>query len=197
MENKKKASKSITQICTEWTKNKLSNPAKPINPITNYSIKKFSAKYNELEKLCANVKTDEIKKEDIKIVKRKSVLSKPLTAELCELWMKNKYKNPISNYNINESSRIYKEFNEECPVILAAAKKTVQPKKDKIIPKIKDIKIPKINIINDEQEEDRSNDKVYYPSIEDPEFRSKLMALKEINMHKIYDYEDILTTADF
>ena len=197
MENKKKASKSITQICTEWTKNKLSNPTKPINPITNYSIKKFSAKYNELEKLCANVKTEEIKKEDIKIVKRKSVLSKPLTAELCELWMKNKYKNPISNYNINESSRIYKEFDEECPAILAAAKKTVQPKKDKIIPKIKDIKIPKIDIINDEQEEDRSNDKVYYPSIEDPEFRSKLMALKEINMHKIYDYEDILTTADF
>jgi hypothetical protein len=64
MENRKKGQKSILDICTEWAKNKLINPLKPINPLTNYSIKKNSAKYNELEKLCFNVKIDNIKKED-------------------------------------------------------------------------------------------------------------------------------------
>jgi hypothetical protein len=197
MENKKKGNKSITQICTEWNKNKLINPIKPINPITNYSVKKFSAKYNELEKMCSAVKIDEIIKEEIKPFKKKSVLSKPLTAELCELWMKNKYKNPITNYNINENSKIYKEFNDDCPAILASVKKTNPvSQKEKIISKIKTNIIPEINIV-EEQEEDRTNDTVYYPSIEDPEFRNKLMALKEINIHKIYDYDDILTIEDF
>ena len=46
MENRKKGQKSILDICTEWAKNKLINPLKPINPLTNYSIKKNSAKYN-------------------------------------------------------------------------------------------------------------------------------------------------------
>jgi hypothetical protein len=48
--------KTLVEICTEWNKNKLINPLKPINPITDYSIKKNSAKYNEIEKLCMNVK---------------------------------------------------------------------------------------------------------------------------------------------
>ncbi len=192
MEYKKKETKNITQICNEWNKNKLLNPLKPINPITNYSIKKFSAKYNELEKLCANIKIDEIK-EDIKPIKKKSVLSKPLTVELCQSWMKNKYKNPITNYNINENSKIYKEFQENCPDILASNKKPIlPPKKTKTNLIIKDIEIPKIN-----DNEDRENDNIYYPSIEDPEFRNKLMALKEINMHKIYKYDDILSIEDF
>ncbi len=197
MEINKKKNKSNLDICKEWTKNKLINPLKPINPITNYSIKKNSAKYNELEKLCYGLKIDDINKDDIQQVKKKSVLSKPLTAELCELWMKNKYKNPITNYNINETSKIYKEFESECPAILEKI-----PKKSNIIStKVKKVinSIIKPNddtiIINDE--EDKSNDKIYYPSIEDPEFRNKLMALKEINVHKIYDYDDIMNIADF
>ena len=120
--------KSLFDICTEWNKNKLINPLKPINPITDYSIKKNSAKYNELEKLCMNVKIniDELKKDIIKI-KKKSALSKPLTKELCEKWMTNKFKNPITNYNINENSPIYKEFEKLCNY-----KPKSPPKKDLI-----------------------------------------------------------------
>ena len=111
--------KSLLEICIEWNKNKLINPLKPINPITEYSIKKNSAKYNELEKLCMNIKIniDELKKDIIKL-KKKSVLTSPLTIELCEKWMANKFKNPITNYNINENSLIYKEFDNECPSLL-------------------------------------------------------------------------------
>lgn len=200
MENKKKEQKSINDICTEWAKNKLINPLKPINPLTNYSIKKNSAKYNELEKLCFNIKISEIKKEDFEIQKKKSVLTKPLTIELCEAWMKNKYKNPITNYNINETSKIYKEFQEDCPALLA--------KKKEIIEKIPKIVISPV-IINEEDKDkkkdkksndnhdDNKNDNVYYPSIEDPDFRDKLIALKEINMHKIYNYDDINLIQDF
>ena len=46
MKRKKKGQKSTLDICTEWAKNKLINPLKPINPLTNYSIKKKSTKNN-------------------------------------------------------------------------------------------------------------------------------------------------------
>ena len=196
MENRKKGQKSILDICTEWAKNKLINPLKPINPLTNYSIKKNSAKYNELEKLCFNVKIDNIKKEDFPTIKKKSVLTKPLTLELCEAWMKNKYKNPITNYNINETSKIFKEFQEDCPAILANKKEVVTKKiqKTTLSPIISNNSNDDID--NDDDNDDK-NDKIYYPSIEDPDFRDKLMAMKEINMHKIYNYDDILTIQDF
>ena len=196
--------KPLSEICIEWNKNKLINPSKPINPITDYSIKQYSAKYNELEKLCMNVKIniDELKKDIVKI-KKKTALSKPLTKELCEQWMKNKFKNPITNYNINENSPIYKEFENECPALV------VNTKVNKILinPSIKPSNKPAIikpSITNDIYKDDNNNDdnddnedRVYYPSIEDPEFRDKLMALKEINMHKISKYDDINSIEDF
>lgn len=187
--------KSLIDICTEWNKNKLINPLKPINPITDYSIKKNSAKYNELEKLCMNVKLnlDDLNKTII-IQKKKTALSKPLTKELCEIWMNNKFKNPITNYNINENSPIYKEFEKDCPELLLKENK-------KEIPNIKKI----ISIIDKKNKEDDydniddidNDDRIYYPSIEDPDFRDKLMALKEINMHKISKYDDINSIEDF
>jgi len=197
--------KSLFDICTEWNKNKLINPLKPINPITDYSIKKNSAKYNELEKLCMNVKIniDELKKDIIKI-KKKSALSKPLTKELCEKWMTNKFKNPITNYNINENSPIYKEFENECPSLLITTninKPIINPN---IKPSIKIINsdskyIKDIKDIKDTKDTDdiEDEDRVYYPSIEDPDFRDKLMALKEINMHRISKYDDINSIEDF
>ena len=49
--------KSLIDICTEWNKNKLINPLKPINPITDYSIKKNSAKYKIAKELSINKKS--------------------------------------------------------------------------------------------------------------------------------------------
>ena len=188
---------TLLELCREWNKNKLINPFKPINPITDYSIKKNSAKYNELEKMCMNVKLnlDELNKDIIKN-KKKSALSKPLTKELCEKWMLNKFKNPITNYNINEYSPIYKELDIECKQLL---------KPNPIVNTNPNIKPSIANIINENQNEnlfpneetEESEDKIYYPSIEDPNFRDKLMALKEINMHKISKYNDINSIDDF
>jgi hypothetical protein len=191
--------KTLFEICTEWNKNKLINPSKPINPITDYSIKKNSAKYNEIEKLCMNVKIniDDINKDIVKI-KKKTALTKPITKELCIKWMENKFKNPITNYNINENSPIYKEFDNECPSLLL----NNNINKSIVNPNIK----PSIKIIDNKNDNDddkeideeiEDEDKVYYPAIEDPNFRDKLMALKEINMHRISKYDDINSIQDF
>ena len=197
--------KTLVEICTEWNKNKLINPLKPINPITDYSIKKNSAKYNEIEKLCMNVKIniDDIKKDGIK-TKKKTALTKPLTKELCEKWMANKFKNPITNYNINENSPIYKEFDNECPPLLNTnVNKPIKNPNIKPSIKIIDNTVNSVNSlttfkgINKDDEDIEDEDRIYYPSIEDPEFRDKLMALKEINMHRISKYDDINSIEDF
>lgn len=137
--NKKKP---LIQICQEWYQNKLNNPLNPINPQTEYAVKQNGPKYRELEKLCKTVKII-INDKDIPIINKKTVLGQPLTPELCEKWMKDKFKNPISNYTIRPTAAIYKELAAECPNILANFKKTIkQPEIKKPEIKKPDIKKP-------------------------------------------------------
>ena len=195
--NKKK---SLTQICQEWYQNKLNNPLNPINPITEYTVKQNGPKYRELEKMCKTIKII-INDNDIPIINKKTVLGQPLTAELCEKWMKDKFKNPISNYTIRSTAAIYKELAAECPHILANVKKPEINNKPEIKkPEIKKPEITKPEIKKPEikYDKDRFNeDTVYYPSIEDPDFANKLMTLKEINVHSINKYDDINSIDDF
>ena len=188
------------EICLEWTKNKIIDPDKPLNPITKYTVKRNGKIYKELDKLCSTIKINKRDIRDIHIIKKKSVLSKPLTRELCLKWIKNKYQNPISNYVIKENGEIFKELKRECPLLLKQEELNENKEKDKNDDK-KNIK-KKINIkkkdiqkYDDKDEEINNND--YFPDINDPDFRNKLMTLKEINVHKINKYDDINNIQDF
>ena len=186
------------EICLEWSKNKLIDPDKPLNPITKYTVKKNGKIYKELDKLCSTIKINKIDIKDIPIIKKKSVLSKPLTKELCLKWIKNKYQNPITNYVIKETGEIFKELNRECPIILKNDDLNENKEKDndkkiikkKINPKKKDIQK------YDDKSYEISED-AYFHDNDDPEFRNKLMSLKEIKVHKINKYDDINTIQDF
>jgi len=191
------------EICLEWSKNKIINPDKPLNPITKYTVKKNGKIYKELEKLCSTVKINKIDIKDIPIIKKKSVLSKSLNKELCLKWMKNKYQNPITNYVIKETGEIYKELKRECPIILKEEGNDYDynegyGNKDnqKSISKRSIIKKKKQNL-NYDDKKDEIIESNYFPDIDDPEFRDKLMSLKEINVHKINKYDDINNIQDF
>lgn len=199
----KNKNKSLTQICQEWYQNKLNNPLNPINPYTEYTVKKNGPKYRELEKICKTVKIDDNINNNQNKYKKKTVLTQPLTAELCEKWMKDKFRNPITNYQIGVKAAIYKELAAECPALLANKKQSnVITKNDIKKPNIKkpDIIKPeiKIKVEDTNYNKDRFNeDTVYYPNIEDPDFADKLMSLKEINVHTINKYDDIMNIDDF
>ena len=199
VKNNKK--KSLTQICQEWHQNKLKDPLNPINPETGYSVKQNGPKYRTLDKLCKTVKIIiDNNDNDNPIINKKTTLKEPLTLELCEKWMKDKFKNPISNYQIRETAAIYKELAAECPNIIANAKKTDIKKPNIKKPDIKkpDIKKPDIKKPEIKYDNERFNeDAVYYPNIEDPDFADKLMSLKEINVHTINKYDDIMNISDF
>ena len=123
--------------CKAWKKNKIANPLKPKNPITNYAINTDSPIYKELDKHCSSMKLSPSDKTDIVVIKEKSKISpkkgdvvvkgikskyfkRDLTAEDCKAWKKNKIdnplkpKNPITNYAINTDSPIYKELDKHC-----------------------------------------------------------------------------------
>ena len=192
-----KQKKTIQEICIEWHKNKIINPDKPINPISKYSILKNGKVYKELNNLCSKIDISDIindNNDDIPI-KKKTVLSKSLTKDLCDKWMKNKFINPITNYTIKETGAIYKEFKKDCPKIISNTNTNII-KEPKI--KKKNIKTSDKPIINDINDINSDNDDiVYFPEIEDPDFKEKLINLKEFNIHKIHKYNDINSIADF
>lgn len=186
------------EICLEWIKNKIINPDKPLNPITKYTVKKNGKIYKELDKLCSTVKIEKPNIIDIPIIKKKSVLSKPLTKELCLKWLKNKYQNPITNYVIKENGEIFKELKRECPLLLKDEDLNNKEQKDKIINK-KNIDLKKKKKVNEKFDDKKEEiiENSYFPDIDDPDFRNKLMSLKEINVHKINKYDDINNIQDF
>ena len=196
--------------CRKWRQSKLLNPEKPTNPISGYSIKLNSPIYKELDKECKKIPSPphSIKKNDTSksIIKKKTVLTKPLTKELCLLWSKNKLKNPITNHRISEKSKIYKEFEKECKKMLfksfsktsspltSSSRSSTSPKSSKSSSSSKSLKTSK-EIMNDDKQYKEIDQ--YYPDINDPHFRDKLMALTEINVHRISKYNDINSIEDF
>jgi len=194
--------KLTPELCHKWRQNKLLNPDEPINPLTKYKVKKGKATYREIERICKKLpEINETKEEPASakpIFNKKTYLSKPLTKDLCLLWMANKYKNPITNYTISEKSPIFKELARDCPRILNASppKPNKSPVKSASPIKYDDVTDIKEEI-DDNENHDNDNDKQYFPDIEDNDFKSKLMAMKEINVHKINKYDDIITIDDF
>ena len=189
--------------CRIWRQNKLINPKKPINPQSNYSINANSPIYKELDEECKKFPLDTIEKEKIPLpqAKKKTYLSKPLTKEWCIQWNQNKLKNPMTNHRISEKSNIYKEYANECPALLSktflksSSKSSSSSSTSKSLSSTsKTSKSSSRRMIDEKQYDDIDQ---YYPDINDPHFRDKLMALTEINVHRINKYNDINTIDDF
>jgi hypothetical protein len=202
--------------CQKWKISKRENPDKPTNPISGYTIGVKSPYYKLLNNECKGVKTppSSLKTSESKTKEKKDIhKSKQLTEELCIQWTKNKYRNPLTNYTIKENGAKYKEIEEECNRILSKTKTKPKPKsasppkpKPKTLssksPSVLSEKLPSnslsIKTIYNEKEEIKYKAKDnYFPDITDSKFRDKLMALKEINVHKINKYDDINSIEDF
>jgi len=170
--------------CKSWNANK------NINPITNRKILTNSVIYNKLEKKCKSVSEISDKKE----IPTKSLFKKrSLTLEDCNKWKLNNYKNPISNYTIKETSPLFQELKKTCTELLKTELKPpprIEPPKPQ--PKIEPpkppprIEPPKISI-----------DDLYYPDLDDINFREKLLNNNEFNMFEIPKFDDINSIEDF
>ena len=109
----KKIEDITNEDCIKWKANKL------INPLTDYAIKKGLNIYKKLEKACKGVKSPiKEKVQDINIIK--TVINNKeyeITPDICIQWMKNKLKNPFTNFTIKETSPIYKKLLNACKLL--------------------------------------------------------------------------------
>jgi len=276
-----------TEECIRWKKNKL------INPRSGYTIQKGKTVYKKLQKACINIESPkispkEINKDFIKIYKTKKDENddKPLivTPDICNKWLKNKLKDPFTNYLITEKSVFYKKLENACKTFnitdinykqkeTKETKETKNPRhhlkryptydeciewkqnklrnplsktKNTIVPtgkiykeleeNCKHVKTPILDKISEEVSTEKSKKKsvnsleekrnkeekeklisflkqkdsnkkikinekdfndLYYPDLNDSHFNEKLLALKEIRIHKINKYDDINNLDDF
>jgi len=120
-----------TDDCIKWKNNK------EINPHTNYKIKKGNAVYKKFEKACSQIvspkKISEEEEKDNDIIN--IIINKKnyeITKDICNKWIKNKYKNPFTNYKINELSPIYKTLDSICKKFDIKIKEEKEEEKEKI-----------------------------------------------------------------
>jgi hypothetical protein len=212
------------ELCHKWLKsNKMNNPitgnlidekAKLYKDIENACIKlKIIDPKTKKAIIQTNVKESSIDvKKETKNPKYKP--KKSITDKDCIEWKKNKLRNPLTKTHnpIKENGEIYNKLKEACvhvktPETSTVIKKSSSPKKRPrvVIQKERekerskesiDSKKPKI-IQFIQPEEVLSNDKTYYPSLDDIDFNKNLLALKEIRVHKINEYPKIKTLGDF
>jgi len=202
-------------VCKQWLKNKLKNP------FTNYLISEKSTLYKKLENACKQLNMNEdIKDENKKAKKHKETnnprhhLKRPPTTEECIEWKSNKLRNPLSKTKntIVPNGKIYKELEKECegiqtPILkkiseeimsdkiseISEDKKVHNKQSNEQLLEILKQKIAKTKSIHQETE----FKELYYPDLNDPKFNEKLLALKEIRIHKINKYNDINNLDDF
>ena len=127
---------------------------------------------------------------------KKSFLQRPLTLDDCLLWSQDKTKNPISRYTLSEKSKLLQEIRKTCDTILDEHHRTkdsvkntpveIQQLPDSIQKKQK----IKKNVFNE-------NSGLYYPSLDDNEFRSKLSSLYEYNLYTVSANNAIKNKSDF
>ncbi len=131
--------------CIKWMKNR------EVNPISNYKITYKGKIYKEIENKCKEFKLQEVKidVQDIDYIKRK-IFKEPITEYHCQDWFKNKYKNPFTNYGIQEKSDKFKILSRECakyenkePPTITATPNVPKPEQPK------PIKNPKYNLKRD------------------------------------------------
>lgn len=204
--------------CYNWRRKKNKNP------ITNYKIDTSSPIYKEIERICSKIKSPKInEEEEIKKIKNKpGVLKRPLTKEDCEKWLKNKNKNPITNYTIKENSIIYNEIRKQCSdlvkkQILPNIDKKSKEKKiitDKVSKEESIVKEKEEEIIEEkkksietivekkeqeliENENETLNKELYYPELNDKDFRNKLSNIEEFYIHKIKKFKNIRNKEEY
>ena len=129
-----------------------------------------------------------------KIAPNKSFLHRPLTLDDCLLWSKDKSKNPISKYTLSEKSKILGEIRETCDTILDNyAKSNTNEKKTQN---------PVQQISIDKQEKtkrkfNKDNDGLYYPDLDEDNFRNKLSSLYEYYLYTVSENDAIKNRSDF
>jgi hypothetical protein len=210
--------------CNEWlTNNKQKNPFtnhriginSPIIKILENGCNKLGINEKVLKKEEIDEDDEDEEDEDDKEIEDKKkkdeknpkyIPKKAITEEDCIKWKKNKLRNPLTKTNskIKENGPIYNKFKTECEHIKTPE---LKKKEDKVISKsssksstsssskspLNPIEIKKKT--KKEIEEERST--LYYPDLNDSNFNEKLLALKEIRVHKISQYSDINSVADF
>jgi len=207
------------ELCYKWIANK-----GIINPITNSIIDKNGKLYKEIEKACMKLKiidnkTKEVLKEHKEFIKKydKKELKKKVlitnnpkyklkyepTIEDCKKWLKNKLINPKTNVKIIKNGEIYRQLKNKCE-LLGIIDEEIKIEKKQIINKIRRKKLikrisPLITPIikNTRKRREVELTKTYYPNLDDKNFNKRLLELKEINIHKINEYPNILSINDF
>jgi len=97
------------EICLEWTKNKIINPDKPLNPITKYTVKKNGKIYKELDKLCSTIKINKI---DIKYLDTNLTFRKPLSSSLSSYITDNLYTSEKIDTISNDPNKIKEDLDK-------------------------------------------------------------------------------------
>lgn len=194
-------------FCRQWNENKDLDPDNPINPMDKKRVAVGSDKYDKI-----NAKCDEImgiKKRSPKPVNNK-LLSRNLTLEDCIKWMKNKTKNPLSGYSLNEKSKILKEIQKQCkPLLDAYNAKSKSPLPQKKSPPKSSSKSSKSSTRSSSNSSKRSRISkspviqisrtinLHYPELDDEHFREKLTSLAEYYVYHVPAYDRIRSKEDF
>jgi len=125
----------------------------------------------------------------------KSFLHRPLTIEDCLLWSKDKTKNPISKYTLSEKSKILQEIRKTCDTILDNQAKT-DTNIDNTNSSFKQISIDKTEKTK-RKEMIVENTGLYYPHLDEDDFRSKLASLYEYYLYTVSENNNIKNKSDF
>ena len=174
--------------CYIWEQNK------NISPITKREIQTNGTIYKLWKKYCDGVKTVETKPTVIpQIPIKKSNLTRNLTKEDCIKWNSNKFKNPISGWTIRETGAIYKEIDKTCNDLLKVEEKKVEEKKVEV----KKVEEKKVAVKKVEEKKEEEKEGLYYPDLDDDNFREKISNMYEFNMYKIQPFENIKSIDDF
>jgi len=194
--------------CKEWlTTNKQKNP------FTNHRISINSPIVKILEEGCNKLGITEkskskiiIKKEELSEKNPKHKLKKEVTDEDCIKWKSNKLRNPLTKTysKIKENGPIYNKLKEICNHIKTPIKKeekkissnkSSSSRSRTSSSSSKSVEIKKDKLKRTEKTTERNS--LYYPDLDDDKFNEKLLSLKEIQVHKIPEYDDINTINDF
>lgn len=226
--------KKLEKICNEETiKTQPKKEVKKISPNIDNDIDKKIKEYKEILKN-EILTDDEIAELNLKIEKlkekKKNIYSDPLTKDECNIWFKNKLRNPRTNILIDKDKILYKEIENQCQKyketkisILTKAlsedeckmwfeNDKINPRTnlelkqtDKLYPIIKKqcevyknkdiVKLdsPKLKTII----EDENIESLYYPNLDDKNFREKLNNLYEFLIHKIKKNKVVNNTEEF
>ena len=128
------------------------------------------------------------------VPKSKSFLQRPLTIEDCLSWSKDKTKNPITKYTLSEKSKILHEIRKTCDTILDNQAKVANI--DETNSHLEQISIDKTEKTK-RKELMTENDGLYYPDLDEDDFRSKLASLYEYYLYTVSENNSIKNKSDF